>query len=242
MRAPLQPAGIVAEALRLTAANFGAYARLAAVPFLVCLASLLWAQFRGDDPAIRLVAIGLSVAAIIPVATAWHRFVILGAAADRGWLQLSFGGLERRYVWASIRIGLASLLVVLPLALVIAVTAQASGQMPAGLMALALLAAILAPAPFLLALPAAAAGDSDGLLSCWRLLRGDVLRLAAVHATLWLVSAMLDLPAMMMPATGPGAYVATIYATAAAFAWMPWWVAALSLAYRRLADSPGAKG
>jgi hypothetical protein len=228
-RPALDPVALLADAVRLTLVNRIAYARTAGVPFALCVALLLWAAFRDGPPLVALAAAALSLLIMLPVATAWHRFVILGGGKDREWLQLRLGAAEWRYVLTWAKIGLLTASLTVPLALYAAP--------PPGVPALAVLsaiAAIIVPTPFLLAAPAAAVDEPARLRDAEILSRGQRLRLLTLAVLLAAVGLLVGMLAAAVATAGGSGLVGAVISELAAYVLLPIWTGALSLAYLKL--------
>lgn len=233
----IDPVALFTEAIRLALAHRIAYARVAALPFAACLTLLLWAGFRDGAPLVGLVAFAFSLLITVPVATAWHRFLILGHGRDRDWLQLRFGAAEWRYLLTWMKIALISAALAFPLAL----QAVPPGGSPLPVILAGLIAGF-APIPFLLAVPAAAIGESARLRDAEMISRGHRLRLLGLAALLTAASLPLEtIGALATVAAGPGV-IALMISELAAYALLPVWTAALSLAYLKLSPFAAPDG
>ncbi len=230
-RLQLPPLAIATDALRLTIGNLGQYLRLAAVPFAVSSAVLLWGEYRSDAPVVVLVAALVAMLAMVPVATAWHRFLVLSVGLDTRWLHLRFGRREGSYLLVTAKLAGVALLLMLPITIMLLLMTQAPGgrEIAAVVVAGSIAVAALAPVPFLLALPASAVGDPAGLFEAWDLSRGNLPTLAWVQSGLVAASFVASLPLAVLPGA-----IGVVYGQAAGFLIMAWWVAALSLVYLRL--------
>lgn len=236
-------------------AGFGTYASLCIIPLsavlLLRLGQAVYEPRSLLDPGgwsdevewssklfLMLLAEAVTILALVPAFTAWHRYLALGPADPAVRLSYSFGDEEWRYLNVALRLGV---LYLIPALFGLALWDEFG--FPPGETNLFLILAWLPLARWLLLFPAAAVGRVvEGRWRDWAV-PGNALRLwlvVAVPETIgWLVD-MWGLAALSSeePQIAP-AVIYALFNVAIEFVTSAFAVAALSISYRRLVHAAG---